>query len=199
MSTHHNPRQGFWSCERRIHSSFHLHNSFHCTRGYQTIMQFALTADLRHFFEKHRWIEFEGLLSIQESAQLKQEADKTLNERFATQTENRFLSGRDLWRDNPKIKKILFRRNISELASTLFNARPLRIAYDQYFPSSWEPPGPYSLQMTCCLQKLSGALLLQLTESKGLFFLPDLAIPPIKGPSILIAYCPLKTLYVEEK
>ena len=164
-------------------------------------MRFALTAELRHFFDKHRWIEFEGLFSSEELSHLRKEADHALSHRLESQNGTPFFLGRDIWRQSPLIRKILFRQNISELASVLFGTKPLRIAYDQYFPAAYDPPVPYSLQMLSCLHNLVGGLSIQLDDKagKGLFFLPDLPLPPITGPTFLLVYCKAKTLYVEEK
>lgn len=103
-------------------------------------MKFALAKDHHDFFKKHHLIEFEGLIPPIQLNGLNEALDKALAERLdiaSYQIKNQnsqklFLAGRDLWRVNERLKKIVLNPQFAAFASELVHTRPLRIGYDQY-------------------------------------------------------------------
>jgi len=106
-------------------------------------MNFAIIKEHRDFFRKHRWIEFEGLLTKDQKENLLKESTAVLSKRLKAQAADIFQSpadklfnaGRDLWRDSSKLKKIILGKSLAEAASELIEKKPLRFGYDQLFPS----------------------------------------------------------------
>jgi hypothetical protein len=105
-------------------------------------MKFAIAKEHRDFFQKNGWIEFENFLTPSQVSQLDYAIDQTLvtrlnikadNLRLAS-TEDCFLKGHDLWRSNEDIQKITCYPRFAEIASELIEKKPLRLAYDQFFP-----------------------------------------------------------------
>jgi hypothetical protein len=149
-------------------------------------MRFAITADHRDFFTKNHYIEFEGILSVDQIASLKKNVEEIivkrlriplvkLNEKTAPEI---YQAGYDLWRDNDAIKKITHKRVFAAIASELMQTTPLRYGFDQYFATTQCHAGspydvPFSLQDISCLTPLAGGLLLPLQ---------DLLSPPIFFP-----------------
>jgi hypothetical protein len=173
-------------------------------------MRFATSSEHREFFNKHRYIEFSDLLSEEEAATLKTHAQALLLKR----AERKQTPDRDLWRDDPFIKKTLFHPRFSEIAATLLKKPILRLAYDQYFaaPSSLLPKTAATLQHISAFQSIAGGLILQLASAPhlpaplprqpghGLLFGPDLPLPFAElSECILIAYCNDRTLYILDK
>lgn len=182
-------------------------------------MRFALTADHRDFYQKQGYIEFEKLLSEKQVEILQQSIETCLSKRLKTVKERspkgRFEQGFDLWRESPDIKKILFNRPLSEIASQLFQAPLLRIAFDQYCDTEQGDFCPFphllSIEEISCAKPLAGALLLALTASGaaplpsrpgyGVYLNPHKAIDwkalfSQKGARyIAIAYATKNTLY----
>jgi hypothetical protein len=166
-------------------------------------MRFALTADHREFFVKNNYIELEGLLSADQIATLKKNTDEALAARLRIQprklmelpASELFQAGYDLWRDNDEIKKTVHKNTLATLASELFQAVPLRCAFDQSIYTTQRTssvfPEPYALEQTSCLSPLAGALILPLEDlmeplsffpvpvnrGNGLFISPSLPIP----------------------
>lgn len=194
-------------------------------------MRFSLTADQKHFFSQEKHIEFEDLLSESEAEELRIHADRLVAKRMNlpsiehTPPSDIFLAGRDLWREDPFIKKSLFRQEFAELASLLFGQKLVRLAYDQYvrtaeLTGSSPYPSCTSLDQASCLQKVSGALILGLTDpapgpkdrfsplpkkkasalfvsgSKLLTFGPLFETP--NQALLILAYCDDKTLYIHQ-
>lgn len=166
-------------------------------------MRLALTADHKEFFLKNNYIEFEGLITSDQVAILKKNAEEALASRLklnAARLGNQpvkelFQAGYDLWRDNVIIKKTVQKKEFAILASELFQVLPLRCAFDQYIYTSQGSVSPFSetltLQESSCLTPLAGALILPLDDlmkpipsfpmpinvGNGLFISPSLSIP----------------------
>ncbi len=166
-------------------------------------MQFALTPDLREFFNKNSYIELQGILSVDQVALLRKNADETLAARLRLpvsglgdlSTIDLFKAGYDLWRNNEEIKKIVHKKSLATLASDLFQTLPIRLAFDEYIHTSGKSTSPFSepfpLQETSCLSPLVGALIIPLEDlseklpffplpmntGNGLFISPTLPIP----------------------
>lgn len=109
-------------------------------------MKFAIAAEHRDFFLKQHAIEFEGLLKESQLNLLDTEINAALAERLGITLEavqnispgKQFMAGRDLWRDNAEIKKIVLQKQFAEIAADLVEQKPIRLGYDQLFP---ELPG----------------------------------------------------------
>jgi hypothetical protein len=139
-------------------------------------MRFAITADHREFFSKNHYIEFEEIISLEQIATLKNQAERTLATRLHISIEKLskkpapeiYQAGYDLWRDNEAIKKITHKHAFAALAAELMQVIPLRYAFDQYFAMTHCTVSPYdvpsSLQEISCLNPLAGALLLPLQD-----------------------------------
>lgn len=191
-------------------------------------MRFAITADHREFFKKNNYIEFENILSADQIGSLKKNAEETIAKRLnipVSKLKDKtapeiYQAGYDLWRDNGEIKKITQKQTFGTVASELFQALPLRYAFDQYFSMFRCTAGsPYdvssSLQEISCLNPLAGALILPLQDlsspptffpmpfkaGSGLFISPTFSLP---WPQLfstcglnffLIAYAMEKTMF----
>ena len=196
-------------------------------------MKFLLNADHHHFFMKNRYIAFDELLSISEAKELKKALDAVIAQKLGmpaahiklTSPECIFGSGHDLWRKDPLIKKMVMQKRFAEIASPLFSCTPLRLAYDQYVvsnPAAAPFLHPKSLQQMSCIQKITGGLLLILSETRagspispqefsvpqtigsGIFLSPEFQIPWPKIfqlenlSALLIVYTQEKSLYILE-
>jgi len=109
-------------------------------------MKFAIAKEHRDFFQKNNWIEFENFLTSAQVAQLNQAINQVLVKRLNIDLEHLrlaspdscYLQGRDLWRANPKIQELTCYPRFAEIASELVEKKPLRLGYDQLFPSRSE-------------------------------------------------------------
>ncbi|MBI3211899.1 MAG: hypothetical protein HYZ47_04360 [Simkania negevensis] len=144
--------------------------------------KFTLHAAHTNFFQKHRFLELEELLSEEEVETLKEECTHTLASRLhlsptallRRDQKTLYLAGRDLWRENSRIQKIIFHSHLAKLASLLTKKRPLRIVYDQLFfsPRSEQEKNFFplfnhknSLEQISCFQGLVCGLFLKLDFS----------------------------------
>jgi hypothetical protein len=131
-------------------------------------MYFAVDGTHRDFFRKHRWIEFEGLLSSPRLATLEKEIEAVLSQRLKMDEKEKtvlsdyaaFMAGRDLWRGSQPIKKQLVNKNFAEIASEIIEHKPLRMGYDQLLPvaeGGLKGDNAYTkfLQKTPTLQEIS--------------------------------------------
>ncbi len=147
-------------------------------------MKFAITKEHRDFFQKQGWIEFEELLSSDQVVFSNQTIDKILVDRLhkpleklgQLSSEQLFQQGRDLWRSNPSLVQLTKQTRFAEIASELIEKKPLRLGYDQFFPSPAQAqptkgtPHVYaqfianttSLEAVSCLQGIVCALMLAL-------------------------------------
>ncbi|MEK7339919.1 MAG: hypothetical protein AABZ92_04305 [Verrucomicrobiota bacterium] len=175
-----------------------------------------MTDDQKEFFQKNRFIEIEGLLPLEKITQIEKLSDLTL----AKRSENSFLQGYDLWRDNKELKEILHKRSLIKIIAELFNTFPLRIAFDQYIKATSPSPiqTTWALEELSCIKPLAGSMLIPLSFSKPLkshfpfpqkignvlFLAPDYPIPwPLlfgsEGLKLLIVnFAPEKAIYQQE-
>ena len=80
-------------------------------------MHFALAREHLDFFYQHHYIEFEDLLTEAEVESLSRALQETLAKRLHSKRETLaktdlktlYLSGYDMWRDNPLIQKFVLR------------------------------------------------------------------------------------------
>ncbi len=140
----------------RLYLANHINKKF-------LIMNFSANGEHRDFFHQHSWIECEGILSSSQLELLPKEIKEALLIRTGIRKEaidddKSFMLGRDLWRAAPLLKKIIVQKSLGQIASELTECKPLRIGYDQFFPSVGQYQGAYSkfLEQTITLQELSG-------------------------------------------
>lgn len=106
-------------------------------------MKFTISREHKKFFEERRAIEFEALLEKPQIEQLNAELQAALAKRLslkvsrlaAQSPENLFRAGRDLWRIDAGVKKLVANTRFAEIAAQLTGQRIVRLGYDQYFPS----------------------------------------------------------------
>lgn len=138
-------------------------------------MRFAIALEHEDFFRKNHFIEFDHLLTQEESELLKTHATTQLATLLKKKPEELiqkkplelFMAGRDLWKTDPVIKKTLLHPRMNNLAISLFKKNPLRLAYDQFIFTSKYPESPYreklSLQQNSCFNNVVGGLILRLS------------------------------------
>jgi hypothetical protein len=105
-------------------------------------MKFSITNEQLSFFHQEGAIEFEGLLNTNEAASLYRSVQEGIAIRLSLsplevgrlRPDELYIVGRDLWRSNDEIRKIISHRRFGEMASQLINTKLLRLGYDQYFP-----------------------------------------------------------------
>lgn len=147
-------------------------------------MKFSTAKEHRDFFQKHGWIEFEGLVSNDQLTAANQAMDEVLAERLHVTSdrlrlqpsEKLFLQGRDLWRSNPLLQKLATQIRFAEIVAELIEKKPLRLGYDQFLPARQAIPlaegdsNIYSrflertapLQAVSCLQGVACGLMISL-------------------------------------
>lgn len=196
-------------------------------------MRFATTGQHREYFTHHHWIEFEGLLSQEESALLSEAGAallakhlKTLPKDLAKKTPMElYRNGRDLWKEDPAIKRVSLKSQFAEIGAALCNQKNMRIAYDQFLYRGDEIPSlyktSYSLQEISSFKSLCIGLIIRLSHpherayqdvlplpkkvGSGVFFDPKtpLCLDALSQETLasffLIAYCPNRTFYAYEK
>ncbi|MBY0530078.1 MAG: hypothetical protein K2P51_07835 [Rhabdochlamydiaceae bacterium] len=188
-------------------------------------MRHAVTLEHRDFFFKNRYIEFDGLLSLEQATLLQKEIDETLSQRLVAKSPScieTFQAGYDLWRENALIKKWAFKNTFAEVAADLLQTHLFRIAFDQYLcPDGIATPlsSPAPLSLLSSAKPLSGAFLICLSggtipssidtsqcpfplkEGNVVFFSPQL---PISWNLLfqlqhfrwlLVAYAPKQAIY----
>ncbi len=106
-------------------------------------MKFAVHFQHRDYFNKQGFIEFQDLLSPAQLDPLNHSIQEVLAQRMnipviglsEAQPQLLFLQGYDLWRSNPTIRKTVASPKLAEIASELTQQQPLRLGFDEYFPS----------------------------------------------------------------
>lgn len=184
-------------------------------------MSAAIGPEHRHFFTKNHYIEFEDL--IKDVDLTYEHIDKVLSDRTKKIIETRtpkelFIAGRDLFRDDPIVKKISLSRSLAQIASLLFDTSPVRIAYDQSLRTTTLTRAPFahpfSLAQVSCFQPILCGVIIRLSHDpnppaflpqrvgSGVFFQPDFSLPWssfFQAPCqsfLLIAYAPTQCRYV---
>lgn len=107
-------------------------------------MKFAVASEHRDFYHKNHLIEFNELLNPDQLADLNKQINEYLAPKLGipvykvknASPEAQFNVGRDLWRVNDSLKRMILSPKLAEIASELIEQRPLRIGYDQLFPES---------------------------------------------------------------
>lgn len=106
-------------------------------------MKLAISPEQRHFFRKHRKLELEGLLSTEQLKKINSSLEGVIGKRLNVRPDRAFLeppgriytAGRDVWRSEDVLKKLVLNSQFAELASELIEFKPLRIGFDQLYPS----------------------------------------------------------------
>jgi hypothetical protein len=106
-------------------------------------MKLTIAKAHKDFFQKEGWIEFDDLLSDAQLLQLNQTLDEALKVRFdlplekikKLSSQEIFVKGRDLFRSNEKLRKIVTQPRLAEVVSELIETKPLRLGYDQLIPA----------------------------------------------------------------
>lgn len=106
-------------------------------------MKFVLAKEHRDFFTKKGWIEFEGVFSDTFIDQTNQQLYLSIAQRLGVPSdqlhkhpsEALFLEGRDLWRENPFLMKLVSHPQLASIASDLFQKKTLRLGCHQFFPA----------------------------------------------------------------
>lgn len=147
-------------------------------------MRFAIVGDHREHFRRHGFVEFEELLTGPDLAALNGMIEAVMSRRLGRGVDELHIGtsealqhGRDLWRDDPQIRKIVCRRRFAEVCSSLLERRSMRLAYDQLLirSSHVSERGMDSgiLNATSTLREISaiqgvvGALILSLKGERG--------------------------------
>ncbi len=147
-------------------------------------MKLAVNSEHRQYFRKNNHIEFDGLLNPVQLEEINRGLENVLAGRLNVKPQNvfrelpekTFAAGRDVWRQDETLKKYVINKGLAEIASELIEYKPLRLAYDQFYPSIAHTPsvlfeGPYrslimqprSLKEISCIQGLLCGLVLCLT------------------------------------
>lgn len=172
------------------------------------MIKFALAKEHRLYFEKNQMLEVEGVLTPLQIQQLKFAIERSvaqaafLNESLKKlpAAAKPFMAGRDLWRNDNLIKKIVFDRDLAKIAADLMGVRFLRLGYDQYFPNPAQgsgltlqnsSPSPYeeflkvpaTLEEISCIQGMECGLMICLGSNEQSADQPS----PLESPFALKA------------
>ncbi len=139
-------------------------------------MRRVVTSKQISFFQENGYIEFEKVLSTEESkitrASIKRFFSKDLHpEKFITSPISFFIEkGRDLFLQDSYLKKITLRRSLAEIAATLSQNKALRFGFEQVFYTNGQvyPPfkDPFYPNELFSIQKLEVLLCIRLSFSK---------------------------------
>ncbi|MBA3237390.1 MAG: hypothetical protein H0T62_03450 [Parachlamydiaceae bacterium] len=107
------------------------------------MIKFALSKEQRLHFEKHHFLEIEGMLESEQLQLLKNEIHGLTRQSSSkidewvtlSETEKQYANGRDLWRKSTAIKKFALSKQLAKIASDLTGIKFLRFGYDQFLPS----------------------------------------------------------------
>ena len=106
-------------------------------------MKFIVDNAHREFFQENGWIEFEGVVGLDACTAILSSIQQVFRRRGAPRkaslpgdTDTLFKAGRDVWRDDPELKRVICHRTLSEIVSELVEIKPLRLAYDQLLSPS---------------------------------------------------------------
>ncbi|MGZ3632751.1 MAG: hypothetical protein ACXU9U_00450 [Parachlamydiaceae bacterium] len=101
--------------------------------------KFTLAREHYIHFEKQQFLELEGMLSLQQLQQLKENIKHALTltkkEYWHTDPKKMFDKGRDLWRKDDQVKKIVLDKHLAAIASDLTGEKLIRLGYDQFLSS----------------------------------------------------------------
>jgi hypothetical protein len=104
-------------------------------------MKYAVDSEHRDFFQKHRFLELEELLTPKQLEEANAAIEAALKVRLSVNqldqqsAENLFMAGRDLWRQDQQLRKLICQRGLAEIASELISVKPIALAFDQLIVS----------------------------------------------------------------
>lgn len=106
------------------------------------MIKFALAKEQRLHFERQQILELEGILPPLQIQQIKEKIDHLLSYSETSQVnwkkpfsaERHYNEGRDLWRRDPLVRKLVTDKGLAKIASELLGGKFLRLAYDQLLP-----------------------------------------------------------------
>ncbi len=159
-------------------------------------MRFGLAKEHHDFFHHHHFVEFEDLLTSEEVDGIEESTGSTKH---------------DLWRTDDRIKKIVLRPTLAEVASNLSKKYPIRIGYDLLIDGPISEKSLNLIEMSS-IRKVVCGLVIQLSNYDG----EDPIVPKKKGSGIyfnpffplsfpegchllLIAYAADVAIYIPEK
>lgn len=141
-------------------------------------MKFSIAKEHRDFFQKHGFIEFEKIFNETQITDLNSAIDYAISKKVNKEhlmSEQLFQEGRDLWRYNEQLKKLISHHSLVEVMAQLFDIKPIRLGYDQLFPSisssllgSYEAyikKPPLSLVEISSVKGILGGALISLSET----------------------------------
>lgn len=172
-------------------------------------MKFIVDNKHREFFASHGWIEFEHLLTREKVHDLQRTIEELVSRRLAMTSERMsrasvrqlLLQGHDLWRDSEAIKAVVCNRTYAEIASSLVEEVPIRLAYDQLLMTSPVADTHHDLLMLqkgnslgdcSCMQGLLCGLLIALKRAPEQENTPKTIVgtcpwPSVEGNGIFLA------------
>lgn len=172
-------------------------------------MKLTIHTQHRDFYLENHYVEFEGILSPREIEELKE----ALNEAFASRLNCRpqmvekkaasalFEEGHDLWRSSLALKKIEVGPKFPHIAHELIQVKPLRLAFDQYFPSGASFASDLTFAEISCIRGLLCGVLVHLSGEKagnGIYIAPEYVFknnPEDLNRYLLIAYSHSTSLF----
>jgi hypothetical protein len=150
-------------------------------------MRFSLPDSYFEFFLRNQILEIENLMTLQDVETLCKKHEelllKHMNQKPLNLASNLELwkAGKDLWKEDPEVKKVLFRLQLGEISHILFKQRPIRLACTQALFTGDKQDSLFSetenLQNISSIGPLLGGVLLCLdtpVEQEALALLPDL-------------------------
>lgn len=176
-------------------------------------MKAALVKEHRLFFNQNGWIRFEPLFSEKEIQLINQEIDSALARRLQVSAEKRkaappaaelFQEGHDLWRESPKLKKMLHHPNLGPVVAELTEKKSVRLGSDQFFPAKGrtvqsvgtiQKSSPYSLFLSnneslealSCLEGILCGVLIALDNMPESELSEDQILPKQKGEALFFS------------
>ncbi len=160
-------------------------------------MRFALSPELKTFFDKNLFIELEGVLPCARVAELREKIHATLAKKLKVAPDHihkktaqeLFLASYNLSFADRALKKFTHKLEFATLGLELFHASSIRFGFDQTFLITHNSPSPFAdntcLQETNCLSPLLGALLLPLSDLAAP--LPFFPMPTKAGNALFIS------------
>jgi len=173
-------------------------------------MKFSVAYEHRQFFSKQNYIEFDELLTCTHCSELTKAIDITLAKRLSVDevsvskqpADKVFKVGRDLWRTNDHVKKLVMQPHLSAIAADLVQTKDVRLGYDLLFPELSRRftlthgerkledflSKTHSLNEMSCLDGIACGLLICLSEpAKPELSSEEAYIPKIPGNGIYLS------------
>ncbi len=152
-------------------------------------MRYAITSSQLSHLRKEGELELEALFTPEEVGNLRHCIDLA-----AAQSE----TGRDIERENPPLRSALHLSRLGQIASSLFDKKPLRLAFTQYSPIFHDA---IPLEELTSVSETCGGCAIDLASGSITFYTPDHPIPfPELPPYFFLAFTTGKARYkLQEK